>query len=589
MAEVRAERRLAAILTADVVGYSRLIEADEEGTRTRLRSLHAELIDPQVAADGGRIVKTMGDGILVEFPSAINAVRNALAIQQAMRQRNATIPEANRIEFRVGINVGDIIVEGEDIHGDGVNVASRLEGLCDPGAVYVSGTVFDQTAGKLAVLYDDLGEQTVKNISKPVRVYRARVAPTADAGQEPRIAESPPPLPDKPSIAVLPFTNMSGDEEQEYFADGIAEDIITGLSKFHWFFVIARNSSFTYKGSAVDVKQVADELGVQYVLEGSVRKSANRVRITAQLIDAPTGRHIWAERYDRDLDDIFAVQDEITQAIVGEVAPSFISAEAKRVERKTTENLDAWDYCLRGRYLLHRGKDDVAEARRLLEKAVELDPNSSMALGSLAVTLGWMINFGWVDDPKEAREKAHSLARRAVELDDTDAEAHIALGSTRFYTGDLEGAVTASRRALELNPNLATAEAWLGIFLSWSGVYDEAILHARKAQRLSPRDSYSITNFARTCAEYGAGNYEEAVEWAKKTIEVTPEFPVAWLYLTFSLGNLDRLDEAKAAADHVMRLSPQTNLRILRDALPSKRPEEMDRRIEGLRKAGIPE
>jgi adenylate cyclase len=251
--------------------------------------------------------------------------------------------------------------------------------------------------------------------------------------------------------------------------------------------------------------------------------------------------------------------------------------------------LDAWDYYLRGRYLLHRGKDDVAEARSLLEKAVELDPNSSMALGGLAITLGWMINFGWVGDPKEAREKAHWAARRAVDLDDSDAEAHIALGITRFYMGEMDEAVAASRRALELNPNLAAAEAWLGIFLSWSGVYEDAILHARKAQRLSPRDIFSIGNFARTCAEYGAGNYDETVEWAKKTIEVTPEFPVAWMYLTFSLGNLDRLDEAKAAGDHVMRLMPHINLRTLRDALPSKRPEEMDRRMDGLRKAGIPE
>jgi TolB-like protein/Tfp pilus assembly protein PilF len=403
-------------------------------------------------------------------------------------------------------------------------------------------------------------------------------------------AAEPLPLPDKPSIAVLAFENLSGDPEQEYFADGLAEDIITGLSKFHWFFVIARNSSFTYKGSAVDVKQVAEELGVQYVMEGSVRKAGSRVRITAQLIDAPTGRHIWAERYDRDLEDIFAVQDEITQAIVGEVAPSFISAEAKRVERKEPESFDAWDYCMRGNwYLLHRGKDDIAEARRLFEAALEQDPNSTMALNGLAVTLGWMINFGWADDPGEARTTALAAARRAVELDDNDAEAHIALGLINFYMDQIDAAVAAGRRALELNPNLAAAEAWLGMFQSWAGDYGEAIEHAEKAQRLSPRDSFSIGNFARTTAEYGAGHYEQAVEWAKKMIEITPDFPAAWFYLAISLGNLDRLEEARAAGDQILRMMPQMNLGMLRAALPSGRPEEIERRIDGLRKAGVPE
>lgn len=398
------------------------------------------------------------------------------------------------------------------------------------------------------------------------------------------------PLPDKPSIAVLPFNNLSGDPEQEYFADGLAEDIITGLSKFHWFFVIARNSSFTYKGGSIDVRQVARELGVKYVLEGSVRKAGNRVRITAQLIDAQTGSHVWAERYDRDLEDIFAVQDEITQAIVGEVAPTFISAEAKRVERKEPESFDAWDYCMRGNwYLSHRGKDDIVEARRLFEKALEQAPNSTMALNGLAFTLGWMINFGWADDPDEARTTALAAARRAVELDDNDAEAHIALGIINFYMDQVEAAVAACRRALELNPNLAAAVAWLSMFLSWAGDYDEAIAHARIAQRLSPRDSFSIGNFARTCAEYGAGHYEQAVEWAKKMIEVTPEFPAAWMYLTFSLAELDRLEEARAAGDQLQRNMPQINLSILRAALPSGRPEEIDRRLDGLRKAGLPE
>lgn len=411
------------------------------------------------------------------------------------------------------------------------------------------------------------------------------VQPTAAApGTEPL------PLPDKPSIAVLAFENLSGDPEQEYFADGLAEDIITGLSKFHWFFVIARNSSFTYKGSAVDVKQVARELGVQYVLEGSVRKAGNRVRITAQLVDALTGRHVWAERYDRELQDIFEVQDEITQAIVGQVAPSFISAEAQRVERKPPDSFDAWDYVMRGNWFLsRRSKGDIAEAIRLFERSLELDSKSTMAHSGLATALGWTINFGWADDPSETRVAANAAARRAIDLDENDAETHIAYGLISFYMHKVDAAVAAARRALELNPNLAAAEAWLGMFLSWSGDYDEAIAHAEKAQRLSPRDIYSVGNFARTCAEYGAGHYEQAVEWAKKMIEVTPEFPAAWFYLTFSLAHLDRLEEARAAKDQIIRIMPHFTLRMLRAAMPPGRPEEIERRIDGLRKAGLPE
>jgi len=398
------------------------------------------------------------------------------------------------------------------------------------------------------------------------------------------------PLPDKPSIAVLPFNNLSGDPEQEYFADGLAEDIITGLSRFHWFFVIARNSSFTYKGSAVDVKQVARDLGVQYVLEGSVRKAGNRVRVSAQLIDALTGRHVWAERYDRDLKDVFAAQDELTEAIVGAVAPSFVSAEARRLERKPPESFDAWDYAMRGNWhLSRRGKIDIAEAKRLFETALEIDPQSTMALSGLASTLGWMINFGWTDDIDAARAVALAAARRAVDLDENDAWSHATLGLISFYMNQLDAAAAACRRALELNPNLAAAEGWLGVVLSWRGDYDEAILHAENAIRLSPRDIHSMGSFARTCAEFGAGRYEQAVQWARKTIDVTPEFPAAWLYLTFSLGLLDQLAEARAAKDQLLQVMPNCTLRLLRAALPSRRPEEIDRRIEGLRKAGVPE
>jgi len=398
------------------------------------------------------------------------------------------------------------------------------------------------------------------------------------------------PLPDKPSIAVLPFNNLSGDPEQEYFADGLAEDIITGLSRFHWFFVIARNSSFTYKGSAVDVKQVARDLGVQYVLEGSVRKAGDRVRVSAQLIDALTGRHVWAERYDRDLKDVFAAQDELTEAIVGAVAPSFVSAESRRLERKPPESFDAWDYAMRGNwYLARRGRGDIAEAKHLFETALEIDPRSTMALSGLAITLCWMINFGWAEDIDEARATAHAAARRAVDLDGNDAWSHVALGLISFYQNQLDAAAAACRRALELNPNLATAEGWLAVILSWRGAHDEALLHAENAIRLSPRDIHSMGSFARTCAEFGASRYEQAVEWARRTIDVTPEFPAAWLYLTFSLALLDRLAEARAAKDQLLKVMPNCTLRLLRAALPSHRAEEIERRIEGLRRAGVPE
>ena len=389
----------------------------------------------------------------------------------------------------------------------------------------------------------------------------------------------------------MPFENLSGDPEQEYFADGLAEDIITGLSRFHWFFVIARNSSFTYKGRAVDVKQVARELGVQYVLEGSVRKSGNRVRITAQLIDALTDRHVWAERYDRDLEDIFAVQDELTEAIVAAVAPSFISAEARRVERKPPESFDAWDCVMRGKWNeSRRSKAGMAEAERLFQKALANDPENITALSGLAVTLGISVTFGWADNPEESLATALTAARRAVELDQNDAEAYSSLAISNFRTHDLDAAVSACRRALDLNPNLATAEGWLAQFLSWRGEHEEALFHADRAARLSPRDPiYSWWCLARTAANFGAGQYEQAVEWARKHIEATPDFPAPWRYLVSSLAHLGRIEEADAAKDGLLRVMPHENLRLVRARLPSVNADRMERFIDGLRKAGVPE
>jgi TolB-like protein/Flp pilus assembly protein TadD len=399
------------------------------------------------------------------------------------------------------------------------------------------------------------------------------------------------PLPDKPSIAVLPFDNLSGDPEQEYFADGLAEDIITSLSKFHWFFVIARNSSFTYKGHSVDVKQVARELGVQYVLEGSVRKAGDRVRISAQLIDALTGRHVWAERYDRDLKDIFVVQDDVTEAIVGKVAPSFISAESRRVERKPPESFDAWDYVMRGKWhLARRSKSGLAEARRLFEKALSIDPRSTTALSGLAVAIGISIHFAWVDDREKAVEAGFAAARRALEIDEKDAEAHFALARITYAAKHLDAAVSECRRALEINPNLAVAEGLLGILLSWRGDYGEAVLHAEKAERLSPNDlAYSWSSLARTSAAFGTGQYERAVEWATRTTEALPEFPAGWRYLVASLAHLDRMEEAEAAKDKLLSVLPHESLGLVRNRLTSDNADFIERLVDGMRKAGVPE
>jgi TolB-like protein len=449
MAEGRVQRRLAAILAADVVGYGRLIEADEEGTRARLKSLHAELIEPRIKADGGRIVKTMGDGILVEFPSAVDAIRNALAIQNAMSGRDSALPEECRIVFRVGINVGDVIVEGSDIHGDGVNVAARLEGLCGPGEVYVSGTVYDQAAGKLAVSFEDLGEQAVKSISRPVRVYRARTD-QEDVPLTPIVDEDGTfSVPDKPSIAVLPFDNMSGDEDQTYFSDGITEDIITELSRFRTLFVIARNSSFAFRGQSIEVSEIGRRLGVQYLVEGSVRKAGNRIRVTAQLVDASTGHHLWAERYDRDLEDIFAVQDEITEAIVSMV-PGRMEVDVRdRAERKPTSNMTAYDYFLLGTQQLWAWTpDSLAEAGRLAQQAVSLDSRFARAHALLAATHLWAVPLQ--AGRKGALDDALKHAETAAALDDEDSWTRAMLGLTLYELGEDEDAETQCRHAVAL-------------------------------------------------------------------------------------------------------------------------------------------
>ena len=586
MAAVRVQRRLAAILAADVVGYSRLMGADEAGTRARFNAHLRELIQPTIAGHDGRIVKTTGDGLLVEFASVVDAVQCAVTIQKGMADRNAAETEDRRLDFRVGVNLGDVIIEGDDIHGDGVNVAARLESLCEPGTVYVSGTVYDHVEGKLAAVFDDLGEQTVKNIARSVRVYRARDKTGQEATRG--TVASAPLLPDKPSIAVLPFENMSGDPEQEYFSNGITEDLITALSRVRWLFVIARNSTFTYKGRAVDMKQVAEELGVRYVLEGSVRKSGNRVRITAQLIDGLTGNHVWAERYDRELEDVFALQDELSLTLCGAIEPELAKSEQQRSKSKAPESLDAWDCYHRGMWLWQRNrKDEVAEARRLFERAMELDPNFGPAFAGYAITYFREMLIGFSE---RDREKALRAGRRAVELDDEDASAHTALGLVHYIDREHHAAIAECDHAIQLNPSFAMARALLGSALSDSGKAEEAIPHLEQTIQLSPRDPLIGHVHARMARAFlFLRKHEKAVEWARTGLRhPNINWPIH-SYLVSALGHLGNQDEARRALDDLRRFRLSITIGFVGEHLPITDMDYRDHLLDGLRKAGMPE
>jgi len=583
------ERRLAAILAADVVGYSRLIRADEEGTLAALKALRADLIDPKIAEHHGRVVKLMGDGMLAEFASAVDAVRAAVEAQRAVTERNADLPEDKRIAFRIGINLGDVVVDGDDIHGDGVNVAARLEGLAETGGIWVSGGVYDQVRDRIDFPFEDLGEHQVKNIDRPVRVWRWITDGVTAAGTA--SADEPLPLPDKPSIAVLAFDNLSGDPDQEYFADGVAEDIITGLSKFRWFFVIARNSSFTYKGKSVDVKQVAEELGVRYVLEGSVRKAGSRVRISAQLIDALTGNHVWAERYDRELADIFDLQDEMTATIVGAIEPELGSAERARAKRKPPDNLDAWDRYQRGLWHFWRyTREDADEAERLFQSAIDLDPGFGPAYAGIAYLLNFHVIYGWTDTPDQTLGQALRAGQLAVSSDDKDPFAHFALGRTQTLQGDFETAIAELEQAIDLNPNLALAYYGLGFALTWSGRAREALPHFHKAIRQSPHDPALWTFETMTgFAHLHLGEYVEAVEWLRKGARHPNSIFWPNLNLVVAFVEQEEWDKAVAAMDAELELQPDLSVTAVAAMLGSLHPDWKDRYLDGLRKAGLPE
>src|SRR5271166_5303397 len=585
-AAMASTRRLAAILAADVAGYSRLIGADEEGTLARLRAHRRELIDLKIAEHRGRIVKTTGDGLLVEFASVVDALRCATELQAAMTERNAAVPADSRIEFRVGINVGDIVVEDGDIFGDGVNVAARLEGLADPGGICVSARVQEDAAGRLDLTFEDLGEQRLKNIARSVRVYRVRLATVESAS---KLADAPVlALPDKPSIAVLPFTNMSNDPEQEFFADGIAEDIITALSRYPSLFVIARNSCFSYKGLSPDVRQIGRELGVRYVLEGGLRKAGNRIRVTAQLVEAETGKHVWAERYDRDLADIFTLQDEITEAVTIAIAPAVAGAEQQRALRKPPENLDAWAVYQHGLWHLEKANAvDNALAEKLFQQAIDLDPTFAGGYKALALARTSAGAVYQTHSLPEALASAEELARRAVALDGTDAEARTRIGVTLYLRADYEGALAEVQRALTISPNLAPAHGVRGSTLVFSGRPRDGLASLETCIRLDPRDPNLAARLNHIALGlYFCREYEAAIEAAKRTIRSYPNHPLAYRWLAAALGQLGRIEEAREALEKAIAIAPGSFDMYVRNRLPWFRPEDHAHMLEGLRHAG---
>ncbi len=620
----QAQRRLTTIVVADIAGFSRLVGTDEEGTLTAQRKHRAELIDPLLEQYNGRVANTAGDSLLIEFPSVVEALRCVMAVQEGMAQRNADVPIERRIEYRIGINVGDVVAEGKDLLGDGVNVAARLESLAEPGGIYLSRTARDQVRDRLAVDLEDLGEFEVKNISRPVRVFR--VLPEGQEAKAPKkqvstkwmfsaaavvvlvliasggawwwsvqpdLKPADPakmafPLPDKPSIAVLPFAHMSDDPKQEYFSDGITEDIITDLSKVSGLFVIARNSSFKFKGKSVDVRDVGRDLGVRYVLEGSVRKATDRIRISAQLIDAATGHHLWAERYDRDLKDVFALQDEIAGMIVKALEVKLTEDEQQRVARRYTDSLEAYDYFLRGRgYRGGHTKEANAQARRLLERATELDPKFAGAYAELS-----LIRFveWWVHRPDEPQvlERAFELAQKAVVLDASLPLAHTNLGWLYLWRKKYDRAIAEGQRAIAIDPNYADGYLFLGEILTFASRPEEAIGLSMKGMRLDP---HSLWHYLLHLghSDYLMGQHEEALANLKRSVTLNPDYPATHLWLAASYIELGREEEARAAVAEVLRLSPRASLQFYRQKFHYKDPAVLQRFLDALRKAGLPE
>ena len=579
MAKERVERRLAAILAADVAGYSRLMGADEEGTHQRLRVDFAELVEPKIREHRGRTVKNTGDGLLAEFASVVDAVRCAAEIQSGMIDRELEVPDERRIRFRIGINLGDVIVEGDDLYGDGVNIAARIEALADAGGVFVSNTVHDQVRDRLPFAFEDLGEQQVKNIARPVRVYR--VIDAAAAARTPAPPILPPP--DKPSIAVLPFANMSGDPEQEYFADGMVEEIITALSRIRWLFVIARNSSFTYKGQSPDVKRVGRELGVRYVLEGSVRKAGSRVRITAQLIEAETGTNFWADRFDGSLEDVFELQDKVAISVAGVIEPALQAAETARSASRPTNDLTAYDIYLRAYAITFTSAINMPQALALLRHAIAHDPNYGPALALAAICCLRLVNDDSGEDADAERRSGVDFARRALEVarDDPGTLANAAFALTCFGE-DIDTMTALVDRALEFNPSFARGWFISSCLRLWAGQPDLAIKHAEAAQRLSPRSQTASPFYVVGAAHFVSRRFEDAVPKLRLAIQEVPSFPTPYRYLAACYAHMGRPDEAR---ETIVRLREITSAPIPKFPHPLRKREDRELLLSGLRLA----
>jgi adenylate cyclase len=574
-------------MATDIVGYSSLIEKEEARTLASIKTLRAEVINPLLEAHKGRVAKLMGDGAIVEFGSVVDAVACAVAFQQAVTVHEAGRPPGQKVVFRIGISLGDVVVDGDDLLGDGVNIAARVEALAEPGGICITDTVMRQLAGKTDLGFEDAGERTLKNISQPVRVYRLQPS-LADQGQS---LPAQPALPDRASIAVLPFTNMSSDPEQEYFADGIVEDIITALSRFRTFAVVARNSTFAYKGRAVDVRTVARDLGVRYVLEGSVRRSGGRIRVTAQLIEGASGSHLWAEKFDGAFADIFDIQDEITRSVIGLIEPHIRRAEIERARHKRPDSVDAWDLYVQALPLVYAANvSGYSDAIALLDRALALAPNyaPALALASWAhekrTTFGGLAPAG-VDDV----ERCLALARRALDADPDDAVAMALLGWEQIHFGGDYSGLALCSRAVELNPNNRAVLDLAAVAQIFAGNLDEVIALAMRALRLSPGapDNYSCLCHIAS-AHFSAGRFEEAAEWAQRSIDLEKAFVYSHLHVAVSKAHLGRNEEARAAMKVALALQPDLTI-ALENADPIRFPERRKLWIDGLRMAGMSE
>ena len=577
-----AQRRLAAILACDVVGYSRLTERDERGTLERLKTYRKDLLEPLVSKHQGRIVKLTGDGMLCEFASVVNAVTSAIAIQRALAEREADTTEEERIRYRIGINLGDVVYEEDgDLYGDGVNIAARLESIADPGAVVVSGTAYDHLQGKLDCAFTPLGDLRLKNIERPVRAYSVETGASVAA---------PPPLPEKPSIAVLPFTNMSGDPEQEYFADGLVEDIITALSRVKSFFVIARNSSFTYKGRAVDVRQVARELGVRYVLEGSIRKAGSRVRIVGQLVDAIGGHHVWADRFDGDVSDIFDLQDKVAESVVGAVEPSIRLEEIKQARTKPTSYISAYDLYLRALPRFYSmTREGFADVRRLTNEALSIDTGFTLAKALGAYIRSLSVSQCW-HEPDDIRVAVRMAREVLTEARDDPTSLRFAAQVIAYSAKDYETALDAIDRSLLLNPNSAQGYTGSGWVNAHSGRPLVAIEHFHKAMRLSPVDPEKGIALSGIGMSYlMLERYEEALTWGERALREMANYGSSHRVVIGALVGLNRLDEARAAARRLMEAFPTYTLALQRQINPWRDKAFAERYVEALGIAGVPE